>query len=106
METKIKMNVKLKSRWIKALESGKNKQIKGRLSNRGIGRCCLGVLGDVAKVKYKVCSEQDDYDTNKNVYTQISKLLGSYATWGKLSGFNDVREWSFKKIAAWIRREL
>jgi len=35
-------------RWVKALRSGKYKQIRGALNN-GKGFCCLGVLCDISK---------------------------------------------------------
>lgn len=42
-----KLTAKLRSEWLKALESGRFKQTKGRLmggaSGGGVGYCCLGV---------------------------------------------------------------
>lgn len=40
------MNPKVKSKWVKALRSGKYKQDKGTLKS-GKGYCCLGVLTDL-----------------------------------------------------------
>jgi hypothetical protein len=42
------VNQEIKERWIKRLESGDNYQITTRLGNTEGGRCCLGVLCDIA----------------------------------------------------------
>ena len=42
------MDQAIKRKWIKALRSGKYRQIKDALEYKG-GYCCLGVLRDVAK---------------------------------------------------------
>lgn len=45
------MDAELKGKWVKALRSGKYKQGKGVLCDRG-KHCCLGVLCRVAGGKY------------------------------------------------------
>ena len=42
------MNQEIKARWVAALRSGEYRQIKGWLADTKNGRCCLGVLCDVA----------------------------------------------------------
>jgi hypothetical protein len=42
------MNKEIAERWIVALQSEDVRQIQGRLANAANGRCCLGVLCDIA----------------------------------------------------------
>lgn len=42
------MNPKVKEIWLDRLESGDNYQITSKLGNPDGGRCCLGVLCDIA----------------------------------------------------------
>lgn len=43
-----KMNPEVKAKWLERLRSGTIPQIAGRLGNTEGGRCCLGVLCDIA----------------------------------------------------------
>jgi hypothetical protein len=56
------MKKKIAKLWIKALESGKYKQIKGQLANKD-GYCCLGVLCELAIENGVEVSRQFDKDT-------------------------------------------
>ena len=57
------MNKQLKSKWIKALRSGKYKQGFGRLKQRNDTNhrpeyCCLGVLRELMPVEYQELSSR------------------------------------------------
>lgn len=99
------LNVVAKA-WIKALRSGKYKQITGRLAKDG-GFCCLGVLCEQA-VKAEVIKE---YDLNMGrLPKKVQKWAGLSSTMGDynitntgddtdLTVDNDVHKLSFKDIA-------
>ena len=124
-----KIDPKLKTKWLKALRSGKFVQGQGALRNSN-GHCCLGVLcelqGRLAKVdddgevisKAKVATI--DYDiTNSDV--KAPKLRGGQLihpescwvlpTWvdrkaqSRLAEMNDAGR-SFDNIADWIKENL
>lgn len=48
------MNKRVKTKWIKALESGEYNQAKSMLNNGQGGFCCLGVLCDVYAKEKKI----------------------------------------------------
>jgi hypothetical protein len=96
------MNKELKAKWVKALESGRYKQGKNRLSGGGYF-CCLGVLRDIA-FKGEHCSVQGDY---ANLLSRdIQKRAGlKKGTQNVLARMNDAGK-TFKQIANWIRSNL
>lgn len=47
------MDKLLKTRWVKALRSGKYKKTTGYMMKSGVGFCCLGVLCDIQKVNWE-----------------------------------------------------
>jgi hypothetical protein len=96
------MDKKLKMKWVKALESGKFKQGKERLSAGGY-YCCLGVLREIA-FKGQRCSTLGDYSNLLNPEIQREAGL-TKRTQQALAAKNDVGE-TFKEIAAWIRKHL
>jgi len=102
------MKLLLRNKWIDALLNGKYKQIQSRLGNKSDGRCCLGVLCNVAKIDFVSTVSSDcagDGNINSKVYTRMIRLLGNSKTKFHLMGMNDCRK-SFKEIATWIKRYL
>ena len=95
----------LKNKWIKALTSGKYRQVRRHLGNTGKGRCCLGVLCDIMRYKFIPFSKCDeDGAQNLIVYRKISELIGSSEKC-VLMRQNDGGD-SFQKIANWIKENL
>jgi len=69
------MHKVIKKQWLKALRSGKYKQVKGDLrSFDGQGYCCLGVLCDVVK----------DYKSIKGYWDGTGFIIGRDGTRGLL----------------------
>ena len=107
-----KMNPKVKKLWVEALLSGDYVQGKNCLrrsyENPSYRYCCLGVLCDVKRKVSK--SKVWGVDVNG----QDGKLPSDFAQWASLSSYvedklisyNDVRNKSFKWIAAYIKRYL
>lgn len=123
----------IKTRWIKALRSGKFLQANGALvgevetgvdqdsnSVMAPGFCCLGVLATIVDPGKKTWSEDDaffggqenDGDASAQFSEQV-KLLGGCLPKGyvnKLAAMNDgvekddKRKLSFARIASWIER--
>lgn len=112
-----KMNEKYKMLWVDALRSGKYQQGKNGLhqlidySDRSGGYyCCLGVLCDVAKIKGEINLALGSiiYDGKTGYLSEalLEKFGITEQTQHKLAGFNDNKNWSFKKIAAYIERYM
>lgn len=93
------MDKKIKAKWVKALRSGEYKQTDSQLDRvdegGSVSHCCLGVLRRVQgcttyssngmpSLKYRAGLEKDQLD--------------------KLIFLNDVKSWSFRKIAYYIDR--
>lgn len=96
------MKRSLLNKWIKALESDKYRQIKNKLGNRGKGRCCLGVLCDVAKVEY-IPNKTSSLPVDFAVLVRMSDLGDSSERIGdSLAELNDAGV-SFKEIAQILR---
>ena len=96
------MDKKLKTRWIKALRSGKYPQATNGLRTE-TGYCCLGVLCDLIDP-----SKWNDlrYD-GRGAYVPGStrELIGlSDADENKLAAMNDNERKSFEQIAAYIEK--
>ena len=100
------MKQKLITKWVKALRSGKFKQIGGVLereyANGDTRNCCLGVLCRIEKVRRHLDSTNTVmFDDNDEVLS--SKLLKRFGLsleeQGILTEMND-EEISFKEIAA------
>ena len=125
------MEKKKAMKWVKALRSGKFKQIKGSLialnNDKPTGYCCLGVLCEVSGIPlnhFKIhdalygdlnqrCGISDGvghiketksvsiYDINKK---KIQLRIGNkYKSFVSLSEANDEGA-SFKSIASWIEK--
>lgn len=93
-----------KAKWIEALRSGQYKRGEGYLvesSLEGKRYCCLGVACVVAGCKQARTDFIHEYN---QVVPEI--LRGKNPITMKLVKMNDVRLWSFKKIASWIEKNL
>jgi hypothetical protein len=94
----MKMNPKYKTRWIKALRSGKYKQGVGALKTESGKYCCLGVLSYCVD-NNKPSNFSILYDAKRDKYGLTYKVRH------KLVEMNDGGK-SFKEIATWIENEL
>ena len=117
----IKLPPTIKTKWVAALRSGKYKQDTGRLRTAD-GFCCLGVLCDITKGtiwtknnagQYTVGNYSStgdgiyEWDVSKKVYKVLEQEKDDENTvQGWLADKNDENEWSFKKIASWIEKNL
>lgn len=68
----IKMNRRVKEKWVEALRSGEHQQVKDKLEVPSGGRCCLGVLCYLAV--------EDGLNLNVQVYDQTVTYDGVEAT--------------------------
>lgn len=106
------MDKKLKSKWVKALRSGKIEQARGALIDEKGAMCCLGVLG-------RICGLEDDYLRANAGAVRGDRLDILEAKIGhgdeivdQLAQMNDgkceryKRARSFKQIAAYIEKRL
>ena len=101
------MKRELKSKWIKALRSGKYKQGKGRLKKNG-KFCCLGVLRDVVNPKDRrgengmlSPKQLDEFgltDNKQNFLASRNDGLGMQNP--------DRLQWNFNQIADYIQANL
>lgn len=118
MATKITKTVKdARLKWIKALESGRYKQIKGRLCEKvtpnSYGYCCLGVLCKVNPDRGKflpmscafIPTEGGLYNEEYAPPVNVSKAVGlTKKTIDKCIDMNDGEYKSFKEIATYLRK--
>jgi len=105
------MDKRVKSKWLKALRSRKYKQTTGRLRRDGNERCCLGVLADVQKMKWKL-DEEDVYRIEFEDWLLDAEMFYGTAAGGlefevakQLATMNDGGK-KFYQIARWIERNL
>ena len=107
------MNKQLKSKWVKALRSGKYKQGQGTLriwdkvSHRS-AFCCLGVLRELMPADLKTVSEKDSFGkptgalSNKQLkFTGLTRKKEEV-----LIEMNDAIGNTFKEIADYIEQKL
>jgi len=121
------MNKKIKTKWLKALRSGKYEQGKEYLRQQQVDEdgnqlgkesfCCLGVLCDVIKkdLQNKLDDSLEwDHNYDQSAFdeseTELSERLLSFVglkpeTQSKLIEMND-NGTSFKKIAGYISKNL
>jgi hypothetical protein len=91
------MDAKTKSKWIRALRSGKYKQTKHVFCD-GVGHCCLGVLLDVTKKMGE--------DRGGPYWERMQTLFGlPPAITTKLAAMND-DDASFSDIADYIKANI
>lgn len=116
------MNKSLIRRWVAALESGRYKQGQERLRTEGNGYCCLGVLCTISELGkwkkekdagwqylFKLPEDQQyrgPYELNQSVIESgLEEAMDVKGLdQGSLSSFNDSGEWTFKRIANYLRQ--
>lgn len=89
------MDKKLKTKWIKALRSGKYKQCRTILTD-GKGYCCIGVLGEISgdvDQGYDIASAQ--FGDKNSAFLQDMN-----------DGGRGMKKHGFKAIATWIEKNL
>jgi len=122
METKQKLPVKFKEKWVAALRSGKYKQGESYLYNADDNSwCCIGVAANVCGIGKDKLDEGGYVENSSYKLMEAVKsgkkyptmLIGSgseNALVNKLAGFNDgfdnSKPKSFKWIANYIERYL
>jgi hypothetical protein len=94
------MDAQLKSKWVRALRSGKFKQCRDVLfDSKSGGYCCLGVLTKVAGIKIGV----DVSDSCFPGYGWFTRAVGS--DYDMLTSMNDEGR-TFSEIADRIERDF
>lgn len=108
-----KLTKAVKKRWINELRSDKYQQSTGSLKDKD-GYCCLGVLCDIVDKKgwgriqrgsyrHHLDHSGDHIDINDTTPALHALSLGSRE---KLVKLNDDKNYSFKRIATWIEKNL
>lgn len=118
MKTKLKkMKPAIKRLWVKALRSGKYKQTSGKLHeatplDRG-SFCCLGVLCDLAIKRGVIKRFHGDKELTPETVQRWAGIdpdpiisIDLYGDVTEATTANDTLEWSFKKIARAIEKNL
>lgn len=117
------MNKENVRKWVKALRSGKYKQARNSLAGpttnvmgeeTGYGYCCLGVVCEIAKVKYQPKrgylprAAQKWLGISQNNPLIYKKTNKAYGITEKVHAveMNDDMHFSFKKIAKLIEKHL
>jgi hypothetical protein len=113
------MNKRIKSRWVKALKSGKYKQGKGQLKNYDDTYCCLGVLCDLYTKTKEGKKHKVSWDFDGNICGAGLDLPEDVRNWAELdeadpdlygsnlcSDCNDKLHFSFDRIAGLIESNL
>lgn len=108
---------RIKARWLKWLRSGKYAQMQGTLKGKidrnagsGYGFCCLGVLRECMTPKEREAMKVDMSALSLLVHVDRRDGASSYyavvndKSQDRLTRLNDDKQWSFKKIAAYIER--
>jgi hypothetical protein len=101
------MNAKLKTKWLKALRSGKFKQTTGQLRNRG-AMCCLGVLAHIQGCEWKRGVPR--VEGRQIAENSTSVLTAEFVdiptdTQQHLASMNDSGQ-SFREIADFIEKQI
>lgn len=100
------MKTGFKSKWLKALRSGKYKQAKGRLRkklNGHYGYCCLGVLYKEINKEWPKVTRSIGVGYLPKKFSEEMKL--SRSKQGDLAIMNDGGQ-SFSQIADWIEKNV
>ena len=95
------MKLKIKQAWIKALLSGRYKQVNGALKDQG-AYCCLGVLCKVAEPRVKWKDNTFKGETCIPPDSTLKAVGLKKRSARALANLND-RGKSFKGIAAYIK---
>ncbi len=100
-----KLPVEFKEAWCTALRSGEYKKGKSSLKSKENKWCCLGVACDIVGIKVPFNKEFIISSDLKGI-RKVPKLLhGDDDLPLKLANMND-GDWSFKRIATWIEKNL
>ena len=93
--TEIKMDPALKAEWVEALRSGEYTQGTGRLRNDEGGRCCLGVLCDIAAAKGLGYWVQKEGDGGAPIWQFLAYGKGDEIESGEALPPSPVSKWAF-----------
>lgn len=105
------MDKKLKTKWVKALTSGRYEQAREAL-REGDSFCCLGVLCTVSRKgrwdndAYVMGTGDDEILCDGDLSNATEKFGITKTQHNTLVRLNDKKLASFKEIAAWIRTNL
>ena len=101
------MKTALRNKWVRALRSGRYKQIDGKLEEKKGFNCCLGVLCRISKLKSYICDGDIYFDEDFELLTpKLGKQFGlSRRRVTQLANMNDGGD-SFREIADWIKENL
>lgn len=113
------MDSKLKKKWVEALRSGKYRQTQYTLRDECNGFCCLGVLADVANLRWKKKPHNGNFSLYKKdyscvalgepdphtSYTPLKENICPFEFQKDLSSMNDSGH-SFEEIADYIEENL
>ena len=93
------MDAEIKRKWVQALRSGKYEQTKGLLKSPDGAFCCIGVLGAIQSMDFKIKDLRSS--------TIMSKYSAGLSTISqlKLANMNDEGR-SFAEIADYIEANL
>jgi len=108
----VRLPKSFKNKWIKALRSGEYEQDRGHLQTND-GYCCLGVACRIMHPKMNLnFGDISEYNFGKKKLENIKvpKLLKTYSEKNPVTeiliNLNDEKNYSFKKIATWIEKNL
>lgn len=100
------MNKKVKTKWLKALRSGRYKQTKAQLMNND-GYCCLGVCLITNKLMTKKAIDNHQVFEGAMLPSKIRINIGlTVKTQEKLVNMNDAEGKDFREIADWIEENI
>lgn len=108
---KVKLPKQFKTKWIKALRSGKfiqgNGKLKQKYSEGEIKHCCLGVAGEICGVKSLLNKDMLVPKEGLRGITKVPiELRDNMKLQYKLAAMNDEKSYNFNKIANWIEKYL
>lgn len=101
------MDKKLKTKWVKALRSGKYRQTNGVLKDKA-GFCCLGVLRDVANPADER-EHADEYLLSPEQCEEFGIAISKQKILADLNDGNEkkgIPKHSFREIANYIEKNL
>jgi len=105
-----KLPKRFKTKWLKALRSGKYQRgycELGQDTEGGKKYCCLGVALTIQGAPLKTLQSQGYIPHKAGKRYKVPKQLIDYnELTRKLSGMNDLKQRSFKQIANWIEKNL
>jgi hypothetical protein len=100
------MNEEIKARWVAALRNPEAKQIRGYLGNPDGGRCCLGVLCDLAVEDGVIEPPEEEAEYGELFYDGASSLPSdTVLRWAGFSPCSDDRFRYYGNVALLDREE-